>query len=130
MKAKKGLKFDGQGEGGSPTKNRWELMPFKELREVVQVLTAGAMKYKDFNWIYVRPISRYRGALERHYDAWLGGEEYDPDLFERSGAKISHLACLVCNALFLMWFDKHIPGWMEKEQEEYNMIHKYEVSDE
>lgn len=126
----RGKKFDGQGPEGGELKARWELMLYQELREAVQVLTAGAIKYGDWDWMYVRPISRYMGAIQRHWNLWLDGEKHDKDLHERSGIKVSHLACVVCNTLFLMWFDKHIPGWMEKESGDYFRQHTYDLKEE
>lgn len=87
-----GKKFD----NGKP---RWGLLPFRELKEVVDILTFGAEKYAENNWQKVRPTSRYIDATFRHFTAWCQGEKKDPE----SGK--SHLAHVVCNILFLMWFD-------------------------
>lgn len=87
-----GIKFD----SGKP---RWGLLPFREVREVVDVLTFGAQKYSDDNWQNVRPTNRYIDAAFRHITAWLTGEKKDAE----SG--ISHLAHAICCLLFLMWFD-------------------------
>lgn len=87
----KGSKFD-QG------KPRWGLLPWAELETVVEVLTKGAEKYSDDNWKQVEHFeSRYRDALMRHFSAYCKGETEDPE----SGK--SHLAHVVCCALFLMW---------------------------
>lgn len=91
-KKEEGKKFD----NGKP---RWGLLPFRELKEVVEILTFGAEKYAPGNWQKVRPISRYIDATFRHFTAWCQGEKKDPE----SGK--SHLAHVVCNILFLMWFD-------------------------
>ena len=91
-KKEEGKKFD----NGKP---RWGLLPFRELKEVVDILTFGAEKYAPGNWQKVRPISRYIDATFRHLTAWCQGEKKDPE----SGK--SHLAHVVCNILFLMWFD-------------------------
>ena len=80
-------------------KPRWSLLPWRELREVVEVLTFGAHKYSDGNWKHVTPPERYRDALMRHFSAYSGGERVDAE----SGR--AHLAHVVCCALFLMWFD-------------------------
>lgn len=94
MKIEEGTKLD----GGKP---RWDLLPFGEIEEVVKVLTFGAAKYKPNNWMHVRPYSRYVAATFRHLVAWLKGEKKDPE------TGLSHLASVVCNVLFLMWFDNH-----------------------
>lgn len=80
-------------------KPRWGLLPFRELKEVVDILTFGAEKYAPGNWQKVRPTSRYIDAAFRHFTAWCQGEKKDPE----SGK--SHLAHVVCNIFFLMWFD-------------------------
>ena len=82
-------------------KDRWDLLNFEELVDVVKVLTDGAVVYGDDNWMRVKnPRRRYFAALMRHVAAWKAGEVTDK--------KSSHpaLAHAVCCALFLMWFDK------------------------
>ena len=96
VKEQKGLgrKFD-------DSKNRWDLLPWEEVEEVVQILTFGSKKYEDNNWQHVFPRSRYVAAGMRHFIAWIKGEKIDPE----SGK--SHLAHAVCCLLFLMWADKN-----------------------
>ena len=101
-----GIKFDGQG-GTGELKPRWELIPWDEVEQVAKVLTAGAIKYDDDNWKYVKPRQRYVGAMFRHFMKYWRGEEYDEDIYKKSGYKVSHMACLVTNALFLMWFESN-----------------------
>ena len=86
-----GRKFD-QG------KPRWSLIPWKPMREIVNVLTFGSLKYDDNNWMKVEP-SRYKDALLRHITSWLEGESNDPE----SG--YHHLAHAGCCLLFLLWFE-------------------------
>lgn len=88
-----GLKKD----NGKP---QWHLMPWKQLAAVVDILTFGAAKYAPNNWKFVpNAEERYEDALYRHLTAWSSGEKKDPE----SGK--SHLAHVVCNALFLMFFE-------------------------
>jgi len=101
----KGTKFDGQGDDGRLVKSRWSLLPWRQMEQVVKVFTLGAIKYSDNNWQCVKPRSRYVDALMRHFVLYYDGEKFDTDLFGRYKIKVSHLACLVCNALFLMWFE-------------------------
>lgn len=85
-----GIKFDQK-------KQRWDLLPFGPLKEIVQVLTYGAHKYEPDNWQQVPDArSRYFSALMRHITAW-NGEARDPE----SG--FTHLAHAACCVLFLMW---------------------------
>jgi hypothetical protein len=88
-----GRKFD-------QDKPRWDLLPWDETQEIVEVLTFGSKKYEDNNWTVVSsPKRRYFAALCRHVLAWWRGEKIDPE----SGK--SHLAHAGCCLLFLMWFD-------------------------
>jgi hypothetical protein len=87
----KGKKFDSD-------KVDWTLMPWKELEQVLEVLEFGAKKYSRDNWKHIEP-ARYEKAAMRHLISYATGEKIDPE----SGK--SHLAHLMCNALFLMWND-------------------------
>ena len=86
-----GIKFDGE-------KPRWELVPWAAMREAVKVMTKGAAKYSADNWHKVDHY-RYVGALYRHMDQYLDPDQSDID--EELG--LHHLACVACNALFLLW---------------------------
>ena len=88
-----GKKFDSN-------KPDWTLMPWKELEEVLSILDFGANKYSRDNWKHVEP-ARYEKAAMRHLIAYITGELNDPETGK------SHLAHLICNALFLMWNDNH-----------------------
>ena len=90
---KEGQKFD----KGKP---RWSLLPFRELENVVEILTFGVDKYAKNNWQKVdNATERYSDAALRHLTSWMSGEKKDPE----SGK--SHLAHVACNILFLMWFE-------------------------
>lgn len=81
-------------------KPRWELLPWYEVGQVVDVLTHGANIYAVDNWKHVEPLKeRYTGAAMRHFTAWAQGEKIDPD----SG--FHHLAHAICCLLFLLWGD-------------------------
>lgn len=79
-------------------KTEWTLLPWKSLKEIVDVLTFGKIKYSRDNWKNVEP-DRYKDALLRHIFAWLEGEKLDPE----SGKH--HLAHAGCCLLFLLWFE-------------------------
>ena len=80
-------------------KLQWSLLPFAELKDVVQVLMLGAKKYSPDNWKKCDDVTRYKDALMRHVISYISGDKRD----EESG--LSHLAHAICNCLFLMWFD-------------------------
>tara|TARA_R110002126_G_scaffold220018_1_gene365374 strand:- start:133 stop:597 length:465 start_codon:yes stop_codon:yes gene_type:complete len=90
----RGVKYDGD-------KPRWELLPFKAVREVVEVLTYGSNKYADDNWKIVPDArKRYISASFRHLTAWAEGEKNDNETGK------SHLAHAICCLLFLLWFEQ------------------------
>ena len=82
-------------------KLRWgTLMPWEALTEVVKVLEHGAVKYEVNNWQIVPGArERYLNSGLRHLIAYAEGEKLDPD------TELSHMAHLICNALFLLAFD-------------------------
>lgn len=93
IEAAPGIKHD----AGKP---RWDLLPWREVGSVVDVLTHGAAKYSPGNWKRVEDQrSRYFAAAMRHLTLWWGGERLD----EESGRP--HLAHAACCVLFLMWGD-------------------------
>lgn len=89
-----GLKYDIE-------KLRWDLLPIECVEDIVKILTFGAKKYAPNNWQVVENAEeRYYAALLRHLSAWRQGEKVDPE----SG--LSHLAHILCNVTFLLWFEK------------------------
>lgn len=88
-----GVKYDND-------KPQWSLLPFKALREVVDVLTYGAKKYAPDNWKKVpNAKQRYIDAGFRHFTAYAGGEKLDPETGK------SHLAHAMCCLLYLLAFE-------------------------
>ena len=93
MSVEKGVKFDDE-------KPQWGLLPFKQVEQVVDVLTFGAKKYSPDNWKKVPEAERrYFDAMMRH----IAHYKYDSKLDDETGK--SHLAHAICCALFLMGFD-------------------------
>ena len=90
-----------RGEKYDDEKLRWDLLPFREIEQIVGVLNYGAKKYEDYNWQKVRPFfQRYFNALMRHiYARFILRQVTDPE----SGKP--HLAEAGCCLLFLMWGD-------------------------
>lgn len=77
------------------SKYRPSLIPIDALEDMSKVMTDGAKKYGDNNWIKV-DTERYKDALMRHLIAYLK----DPDgLDEESGHP--HIAHLLTNAAIL-----------------------------
>lgn len=82
------------GHKADDGKERWDLLPFAPIEEVVRVLTHGAKKYGDNNWRKV-DISRYKAALMRHVSAMMKGKWVD------SESGLSHVAHAICNLIFI-----------------------------
>lgn len=88
-----GVKYD----NGKP---QWSLLPFRALKEVVEVLTYGAKKYAPDNWKKVPDARRrYIDAGFRHFTAYASGETHDPETGKH------HLAHAICCLLYLVAFD-------------------------
>lgn len=81
-------------------KQRWDLLPWESISELVAVLTFGTRKYAPNNWRRVHDAqARYTAALFRHVTSWLMGERNDPE----SG--LHHLGHAMCNLSFLLAID-------------------------
>ena len=86
-------------------KLRYSLVPTGVLEGMLQVLEHGSTKYGANNWQYVdNAKERYYNALQRHLEAWRGGELLDPE----SG--LPHLSHVMCNSMFL----SHLGGSYEQ----------------
>lgn len=77
-------------------KDRWDLLPFDAVREVVKILMFGAVKYGDRNWENGISHSRLYAAAIRHLIADFEGQDLD----EESGR--FHLAHAACCVLFML----------------------------
>ena len=92
-----------KGDRFNKGKPRWGLVPQSALIPMVRVLEFGAEKYDEFNWMKGLDIVGICESLKRHLDAFMEGEDDDPE----SG--LSHIGHIQCNALFLSWMMKHKP---------------------
>lgn len=82
-----GTKYDGD-------KIRFDLIPPEVMMAMGTVFTYGAAKYADRNWENGLSISRVYNALQRHLNAYLAGEWFDPP--EREGSGYPHLWHAAC----------------------------------
>lgn len=81
-------------------KRRWDLVPWRPMGMVADVLTIGAARYGDTNWRQVpNARSRYYAAAMRHTTAWWLGETLDRD------DGLPHLAHAIACLLFLAAVD-------------------------
>jgi len=87
-------------------KRQWWYMDsfWPDLEEVVEVLEIGDTKYPaedGSNWKRLdNPQKRFNDALFRHMKEYRTGNKIDSETGK------SHLAHLITNALFLMYFDR------------------------
>ena len=104
------------GRKDDKSKLRWDLLPIECVEDVVKVLTMGASKYAPNNWQLVENANeRYYAALLRHLSAWRQGESVDPE----SG--LNHLAHVMCNITFLLWFEKEKEKAKERKAQQANV---------
>jgi hypothetical protein len=87
-----GTKYDGG-------KDRWDLLPWQPVRQIVKVLTFGALKYDGWNWSKGIKYSRVRAALQRHLSEWDERRNHDKE------TGLHHLAHAGCCLLFLLFYE-------------------------
>lgn len=78
------------------SKPKLDLLPFRAINEVGEVLTFGAQKYDAHNWRQGFAYGRLVAAALRHIFSWTNGEDLDPETNK------SHLAHAACCILFLL----------------------------
>ena len=86
-----------EGRKDDTAKDRWDLLPLEAVRAAVRVLTFGARKYADRNYLRVDSAEdRYFAALMRHLVARRTGQVADEETGE------DHYAHAMANLLILM----------------------------
>ena len=90
-----------EGKKYDKGKERWDLVPYDALEEVVKVYTLGAEKYGERNWEKGISYTRIFAAVMRHIVAWWNGEDAD------SESGLSHLAHAAWGMLALLYYEKH-----------------------
>jgi hypothetical protein len=79
---------------------RFSLIPRDFLWALAEHYGRGAQKYEDRNWERGYKWSLSVDALDRHLNAWLMGEDNDPE----TGS--SHLVSVAWHAIALWWWHK------------------------
>lgn len=82
---------------------RYDLIPVKPLRVVAEHYGRGAAKYAERNWERGYDWSLSYAALQRHAQAFWGGEDNDPE------TNTPHLAAVVFHALALLEYGETHP---------------------
>lgn len=85
-------------------KVRYDLIPVGPLRELARLYTIGAEKYAPRGWEQPgMDWSRIIAAMQRHTEAWRGGEQFDPVDGQH------HLAAVAWCAFALMEYEQTHP---------------------
>jgi hypothetical protein len=93
-----GLKYD-------QDKLQYSLLPPGVIEEAIKVLMDAVPIYGADNWKHLEDAKRrYYDAAMRHLQSWWSGEKIDPK------SNRSHIAHLLCNVIFLMWFEMQEDG--------------------
>ncbi len=92
-----------RGERKNEGKLKWSLVPQSALEPMVRVLEFGSIKYSPDNWMKGLSVSEMCESLKRHLDAFMEGEDMDPE----SG--LLHIGHLQCNALYIAWMIQNKP---------------------
>jgi len=80
----------------------YALIPVQPLRAVAEVYGYGAAKYAHRNWERGYDWDLSYSALQRHVNAFWGGEDLDPE------SKLPHLAHAVFHCMAMMeWLRTH-----------------------
>ncbi len=88
---KEGVKYD-------ENKVRLDLTPTEAIWALGEVLTYGAKKYGEYNYLKGMAWHRLFGAALRHLWAWWGREDNDPE------SKLPHLYhALACIAILITY---------------------------
>lgn len=95
----KGKKFD---QGKPNYVGIFKFLEFDFLKDVSDVMEIGAKKYGYLNWQNELDPERIESALIRHLKSYLNGKKLDDE------SKKSHLAHIVCNCMFLWFYDKQV----------------------
>lgn len=92
LQIKEATKFDND-------KVRLDLIPPEFVTALGTILTFGAKKYAPRNWEKGMDWGRVYASLQRHLNAWWGGEKLDPETGK------SHLWHAACNICFLVVYE-------------------------
>lgn len=77
---------------------RYDLIPVEPLRDLARVYGKGAEKYEDNNWKKGYDWKLSYAALQRHLNAFWGGEDLDPE------THLPHLSHAAWHCFTLHWF--------------------------
>lgn len=87
---------------------RYDLLPVEALRQVAAHYGRGAEKYADNQWRKGYEWGKSYAALQRHANAFWGGEDFDPE----TGSH--HMAAVAWHALTLLTFYDEYPEYDDR----------------
>lgn len=98
-------------------KPQMHFLPPAAIVETAKVFTFGAKKYAAYNYRNGKGLdwTRVADAAQRHLQAWMGGEDLDPE------TGLSHLAHMTCCSLMLMDLQKRNKGVDDRPKYESRM---------
>jgi hypothetical protein len=108
-------------------KTRWDVLPWRQIDQIAQVMTYGANKYGDTNWNQIENgVERYFAAAMRHITAWRLGEYVDEE------SNLPHLAHAMCSLMLVKDLCEKAMRDSTAQQflDEYNSDHRAEPSSE
>lgn len=89
---------------------RFGLIPWSALRALSRHYGIGALKYDDNNWRKGYAWSKSIDALERHLNAFKGGESFTVETFKKDDQEYSfrthHLIAVIWHAIALYIFQR------------------------
>ena len=104
-----GTKFDGD-------KPRMDLISPIALEELAKVLDFGSKKYEAWNWSKGISYTRILAATLRHTYKYIMGESIDPE------TGVSHMASVMCNAMFILHYEKYRPEFDDRNKEAFTRV--------
>ena len=108
-KIKPFIKFNGIS-GGKKIKTRYELIDPHFIKGLADVLTHGAKKYEDNNWVKCDSLLEYYSACQRHLEDWRMSHDIDED----SG--FNHLLNATCCLMFMYAMQRLKPDSDDRNQ--------------
>ena len=99
-------------------KPRLDLISPIALEELAKVLDFGSKKYDTWNWSKGLAYTRVLAAILRHTYKYVSGETIDPE------TGISHMAAVMCNAMFLLHFEKFRPQFDDRPKGVFDVNNK------
>ena len=98
---------------------RYDLIPVEPLRKLSILFHRGALKYSDRNWENGYDWSKSYAALQRHSNAFWGGEDFDahgPECEDDCNMhmELPHTVCIMFHSMVLTEFMETHPEYDDR----------------